>query len=119
MYQALHNSLSNYQKRCNGRNVKNMVVEYLEVQLADGQAVIGTTASQVKTQPTRMIFNLAMILGFDDVINDHHTDKSLKIIDEWSPRLAHLSLKMINLRRMLNFMIHDFQISLLKLSLLF
>ena len=57
-----------------------MVVEYLEVQLADGQAVIGTTASQVKTQPTRMIFNLTMILGFDDVINDHHSDKSLKII---------------------------------------
>ena len=80
MYQALHNSLSNYQKRCNGKNDKNMVVEYLEVQLADGQAVIGTTASQVKTQPTRMIFNLAMILGFDDVINDHHSDKSLKII---------------------------------------
>ena len=56
------------------------MVEYLEVQLADGQAVIGTTASQVKTQPTRMIFNLAMILGFDDVINDHHSDKSLKVM---------------------------------------
>ena len=57
-----------------------MVVEYLEVQLADGQAVIGTTASQVKTQPTRMIFNLTMILGFDDVINDHQSDKSLKVM---------------------------------------
>ena len=59
------NSLSNYQKRCNGdngKNCKNLVVEYLEVQLADEQAVIGTTASQVKTRPTRMIFNLAMIL---------------------------------------------------------
>lgn len=33
------NSLSNYQKRCNGdngKNCKNLVVEYLEVQLADG-----------------------------------------------------------------------------------
>ena len=33
------NSLSSYQKRCNGdngKNCKNLVVEYLEVQLADG-----------------------------------------------------------------------------------